>query len=219
MLTTVTTETVRLALLPYATLPRPRRPPRRARRCRRRFNLPAVGQLDRQPNGVSRLLTARERSDADQRQRRTRAVFARTPTVLSRWSGTFRSASTPVLHAPSAGNRFGQSRASGKVGGYTWAAVNTYGKLIDRPTTANAKRRANLVNLRLNRDIGERTVIGAMAVHKHQSGPRCGPTVPQRSPRSRARLDRHGPIRRQLHRQQPPLCLPRLDRMAATSRG
>lgn len=59
-------------------------------------------------------------------------------------------------------------KGTGKVGGYTWAAVNTYGKLIDR-YDGNAKRRANLVNLRLNRDIGERTVIGAMAVHKHQS--------------------------------------------------
>ena len=59
-------------------------------------------------------------------------------------------------------------KGTGKVGGYTWAAVNAYGKLIDR-YDGNAKRRANLVNLRLNRDIGERTVIGAMAVHKHQS--------------------------------------------------
>ncbi|MYK41290.1 MAG: carbohydrate binding family 9 domain-containing protein [Gemmatimonadetes bacterium] len=59
-------------------------------------------------------------------------------------------------------------KGTGKVGGYTWAAVNTYGKLIDR-YDGDAKRRANLVNLRLNRDIGERTVIGAMAVHKHQS--------------------------------------------------
>ena len=59
-------------------------------------------------------------------------------------------------------------KGTGKVGGYTWAAVNAYGKLIDRYDD-DAKRRANLVNLRLNRDIGERTVIGAMAVHKHQS--------------------------------------------------
>ena len=59
-------------------------------------------------------------------------------------------------------------KGTGKVGGYTWAAVNAYGKLIDR-YNGDAKRRANLVNLRLNRDIGERTVIGVMAVHKHQS--------------------------------------------------
>ena len=59
-------------------------------------------------------------------------------------------------------------KGTGKMGGYTWAAVHTYGKLIDR-YNGDAKRRANLVNLRLNRDIGERTVIGAMAVHKHQS--------------------------------------------------
>ena len=59
------------------------------------------------------------------------------------------------------------SRPRAKAGGYTWAALNTYGKVIDR-YDGDAKRRANLVNLRLNRDIGERAVIGAMAVHKHQ---------------------------------------------------
>ena len=59
------------------------------------------------------------------------------------------------------------SRPREKTGGYTWAALNTHGKVIDR-YDGDAKRRANLVNLRLNRDIGERTVIGAMAVHKHQ---------------------------------------------------
>ena len=58
-------------------------------------------------------------------------------------------------------------KATGRTGGYTWAALNTYGKVIDR-YDGDAKRRANLVNLRLNRDIGERTVIGAIAVHKHQ---------------------------------------------------
>jgi uncharacterized protein DUF5916/cellulose/xylan binding protein with CBM9 domain len=58
-------------------------------------------------------------------------------------------------------------KGTGKTGSYTWAAVNTYGKMIDR-YDGNAKRRGNLINLRLNRDIGERTVIGAMAVHKHQ---------------------------------------------------
>ena len=58
-------------------------------------------------------------------------------------------------------------KATGKAGGYTWAALNTYGKVIDR-YDGDAKKRANLVNLRLNRDIGERTVIGAMAVHKRQ---------------------------------------------------
>jgi len=58
-------------------------------------------------------------------------------------------------------------KGTGKAGDYTWAAVNTYGKIIDR-YDGDAKHRANLLNLRLNRDIGERTVIGAMAVHKHQ---------------------------------------------------
>ena len=59
-------------------------------------------------------------------------------------------------------------KGTGKTGGYTWAAVNAYGRIIDR-YDGDAKRRANLLNLRLNRDVGERTVIGAMAVHKHQA--------------------------------------------------
>ena len=58
-------------------------------------------------------------------------------------------------------------KGTGKTGGYTWAAVNAYGRIIDR-YDGDAKRRANLLNLRLNRDVGERTVVGAMAVHKHQ---------------------------------------------------
>ena len=104
-------------------------------------------------------------------------------------------------------------KGTGKVGGYTWAAVNTYGKLIDR-YDGNAKRRANLVNLRLNRDIGERTVIGAMAVHKHQGDRDVGLLSLNSRLGLGSRLDRHRPIRRQLHRQQPSLCLSRLDRMA-----
>ena len=77
-------------------------------------------------------------------------------------------------------------KGTGKVGGYTWAAVNTYGKLIDR-YNGDAKRRANLVNLRLNRDIGERTVIGAMAVHKHQSDRDVGLlTAPRRTTSTRS---------------------------------
>ena len=58
-------------------------------------------------------------------------------------------------------------KGTGKTGRYTWAALNTYGSIIDR-YDGGAKRRANLLNLRLNRDVGERTVIGAMAVHKDQ---------------------------------------------------
>ena len=58
-------------------------------------------------------------------------------------------------------------KGTGKTGSYTWAALNTYGSIIDR-YDGGAKRRANLLNLRLNRDVGERTVIGAMAVHKNQ---------------------------------------------------
>jgi len=58
-------------------------------------------------------------------------------------------------------------KGTGKTGDYTWAAVNTYGKIIDR-YDGDTKRRANLLSLRLNRDIGERTVIGALAIHKKQ---------------------------------------------------
>ncbi|MBT6149897.1 MAG: hypothetical protein HOH74_30945 [Gemmatimonadetes bacterium] len=64
-------------------------------------------------------------------------------------------------------------KGTGKVGDYTWAAVNTVGKVIDR-YDGDTKRRANLVNLRLNRDLGERTVVGAMAVHKHQDDRNMG---------------------------------------------
>ena len=64
-------------------------------------------------------------------------------------------------------------KGTGKTRAYTWAAVNTYGKVIDR-YDGDAKRRANLLNLRLNRDVGERTVIGAMALHKHQDDREMG---------------------------------------------
>ena len=99
------------------------------------------------------------------------------------------------------------------MGGYTWAAVNTYGKLIDR-YDGNAKRRANLVNLRLNRDIGERTVIGAMAVHKHQSDRDVGLL----SLNGRLGLGRDWTATGQFvgnsTGSSPTLCLPRLDRLA-----
>lgn len=64
-------------------------------------------------------------------------------------------------------------KGTGKTGEYTWAALNTYGKVIDR-YDGNAKRRANVMALRLNRDVGERTVLGAMAVHKRQGADDMG---------------------------------------------
>ena len=104
-------------------------------------------------------------------------------------------------------------KATGKAGGYTWAALNTYGKVIDR-YDGDAKRRANLVNLRLNRDIGERTVIGAMAVHKHQDDRDVGLL----SVNGRVGLGRDWTATGQLvgnsSRRQPPLCLSRLDQLA-----
>ena len=60
------------------------------------------------------------------------------------------------------------AKMAGKIGGSNFAVVNTYGKMIDR-YDANEKKRANLLAGRVNYDIGERTVIGAMGIHKHQA--------------------------------------------------
>ena len=60
------------------------------------------------------------------------------------------------------------AKTAGKIGGSNFAVVNTYGKMIDR-YDANEKKRANLLAGRVNYDIGERTVIGAMGIHKHQA--------------------------------------------------
>ena len=58
-------------------------------------------------------------------------------------------------------------KTTGRIGGSNFAVINTYGKMIDR-YDADAKKQANLLAGRINRDIGERTVIGAMGIHKHQ---------------------------------------------------
>ena len=116
-LTTGTSETGRLAFLPYASY--------RALEDRPDDGDAGIDLIYQPSASLIGNLTvfpdfSQLESDptADQRQRRTRAVSARTPAVLSRWSGTVRSAPAPVLHAPSAGNRFGASRAREK-----WAAT------------------------------------------------------------------------------------------------
>ena len=60
------------------------------------------------------------------------------------------------------------AKASGKVGGSNFSVINTYGQMIDR-YDIDRKRQANLLVGRVNHDIGERTVLGAMGIHKHQA--------------------------------------------------
>ena len=104
-------------------------------------------------------------------------------------------------------------KGTGKTGGYTWAAVNAYGRIIDR-YDGDAKRRANLLNVRLNRDVGERTVIGAMAVHKHQGDRDYGLL----SLNGRLGLGRDwtaaGQFAGQFNRRQSRVRVPRLDELA-----
>ena len=59
-------------------------------------------------------------------------------------------------------------KTTGRIGGSNFAVINTYGKMIDR-YDADTKKQANLLAGRINHDIGERTVIGAMGIHKHQT--------------------------------------------------
>jgi hypothetical protein len=58
-------------------------------------------------------------------------------------------------------------KSTGRVGDYNFALINTYGQVVDR-YDGNEKKQANLLASRVNRNIGERTVIGAMGVQKHQ---------------------------------------------------
>lgn len=58
-------------------------------------------------------------------------------------------------------------KSTGRVGDYNFALINTYGQVVDR-YDGNEKKQANLLASRINRNIGERTVIGAMGVQKHQ---------------------------------------------------
>ena len=60
------------------------------------------------------------------------------------------------------------AKTTGRIGGSNFAVINTYGKMIDR-YDADEKKQVNLLAGRINRDIGERTVIGAMGIHKHQA--------------------------------------------------
>ena len=59
-------------------------------------------------------------------------------------------------------------KTTGKVGTYNLVLLNTYGRMVDRYED-DRKRRANLFNLRLNRDIGDRAVVGVMGIQKHQA--------------------------------------------------
>ena len=60
------------------------------------------------------------------------------------------------------------AKTAGKIGSSNFAVINTYGKMIDR-YDADQKKQVNLLAGRINHDIGERTVIGAMGIHKHQA--------------------------------------------------
>ena len=60
------------------------------------------------------------------------------------------------------------AKTTGKIGSSNFAVINTYGKMIDR-YDADAKKQVNLLAGRINHDIGERTVLGAMGIHKHQA--------------------------------------------------
>ena len=60
------------------------------------------------------------------------------------------------------------AKTAGKIGASNFSVINTYGKMIDRYDT-DKKKQANLFAGRVNYDIGERTVIGAMGIHKHQA--------------------------------------------------
>ena len=60
------------------------------------------------------------------------------------------------------------AKTAGKIGSSNFALINTYGKMVDR-YDADQKKQMNLLAGRVNHDIGERTVIGAMGIHKHQA--------------------------------------------------
>ena len=60
------------------------------------------------------------------------------------------------------------AKTTGRIGGSNFAVINTYGKMIDR-YDGDEKKQVNLLAGRINHDIGERTVVGAMGIHKHQS--------------------------------------------------
>ena len=59
-------------------------------------------------------------------------------------------------------------KSTGKVGDYNFALINTYGTVVDRYDD-DEKKQANLLATRVSRNVGERTVIGAMGLQKHQA--------------------------------------------------
>ena len=59
-------------------------------------------------------------------------------------------------------------KSTGRVGDYNLALIDTYGTMIDRYDD-DKKKQANLFAARVNRNIGERSMIGAMGIQKHQA--------------------------------------------------
>ena len=59
-------------------------------------------------------------------------------------------------------------KSTGKVGDYNFAFIDTYGTMVDR-YDEDEKKQANLLATRVSRNVGERTVIGAMGLQKHQA--------------------------------------------------
>ena len=60
------------------------------------------------------------------------------------------------------------AKSAGKYGNYNYALLNSYGRIVDRYDDGR-KRRANLLNIRVNRDLGDRAVVGLMGIQKHQA--------------------------------------------------
>ena len=58
-------------------------------------------------------------------------------------------------------------KSTGRVGNYNLALIDTYGTMIDRYDD-DKKKQANLFAARVNRNVGERSMIGAMGIQKHQ---------------------------------------------------
>ena len=58
-------------------------------------------------------------------------------------------------------------KSTGKVGDYNFAFIDTYGTMVDRYDD-DQKKQANLLATRISRNVGQRTVIGAMGLQKHQ---------------------------------------------------
>ncbi len=59
-------------------------------------------------------------------------------------------------------------KSTGRVGDYNLALIDTYGTMVDRYDNGR-KKQANLFAARVNRNVGERSMIGAMGIQKHQA--------------------------------------------------